>query len=65
MASASVLGTARATVSGDGAPAADVGWAALALAMLAGAVATPLVVRRRRNVAGQMAECEEQVEPRL
>jgi hypothetical protein len=54
-----------AKLPGGGVSAADVGWAVLAVAVLAAAVATPLVLRRRREVADQGVAREAQVERRL
>ena len=42
-------GTARAKGTGSGVSAADVGWAVLAVVVLAVAVATPLLLRRQRR----------------
>jgi hypothetical protein len=47
-----VVGTGRGKAQGGGVSAADVGWAVLAVGVLAAAVATPLVLRRRRPHAG-------------
>ena len=47
----SATGPVTAKPQGGGVSAADVGWAVLSVAVVAGAVATPIVLRRRRRGA--------------
>ena len=62
---ASLTGPRTTKSPGGGVSAADVGWAVLALALLAAAMATPLVRRRRREVTDQEDARVAQVERRL